>query len=64
MKIVKVEAGEYRTEDGKFKIQKEYTSANGGMKLVGCYRVYKSGYQWCTCKTLAEAKQEVQLYYV
>lgn len=64
MKINKIEAGVYETEDGKFEIQKEYTSANGGMKLVTCYVIYKSGERWMTCHTLAEAKTEVKLYYV
>ena len=63
MKIIKIETGKYQTEDTKFLIEKDYTSANGGMKIVPCWIIKKSGCQVRTCKTIGEAKEYVNIYY-
>lgn len=63
MKIIKVEAGTYRTMDERYTIQSDYTSANGGMKLAKCWKVIKYGWVVKTCKTIGEAKDFVKLQY-
>ena len=57
MKIKRSDSGTYETEDGKFTIQREFSN---NFQWV----IYKSDCRWSTCKTLAEAKIEVKLYYV
>lgn len=64
MKISKVESGLYRTEDYRFTILSDWTSANGGMKLVKCWKIYKHDNLLKVCKALGEAKDFVRLQYV
>lgn len=63
MKIVKIESGMYRTEDERYTIESDYTSANGGMKLVKAWIVSKYGQSVKTCKTLADAKEYIRIMY-
>lgn len=63
MNIVRVESGLYRTDDDRYTVKKDWTSVNGGMRIVGCWTVYRNTTQVATCKTIGEAKQYIRIQY-
>ena len=64
MNITRVESGLYRTEDYKYTAVQDWTSVNGGMRLVKCWKVYRHSDWIKTCKTIGEAKDYIRLQYV
>ena len=61
MIITRIKSGKYATEDERFTIKEDWTSA--GIKLVKCWTIFDRGYRVLTCKTLADAKKFVKMRY-
>lgn len=61
MTITRIESGKYMTEDERFTIKEDWTSAGTG--LVKCWTIFDRGYRFFTCKTLADAKKFVKMRY-
>lgn len=62
MKFTKVD-GKYYTEEGRYEIAQDWTSAPGSVRLVRCWIVYNHSIRIKTCRTLGEAKEYVKLLY-